>query len=150
MSAYLTCTTVEFTGDEVDEERLDLICLVANQQHKSNPYTIILKALTDRRSDGYKVDVITAGVGVIYTKLDDLKRFHLRYGWKIVKRGLNDDTREVFKFDDADTQKYVLEKLSKYTDTETIIGYFEQLEMPFYSHVINPPDALTENFGAWS
>ena len=148
----LTMATATFNGDAESEQRKELICLVANQSHKRNPFTIIVELCRDRTGTT-PLNLIYSGEGLEYRKFEQYKQHYKqhyqRYGWEIVLHpGAQDDVRTKYDFNTIADQTQAFTHLKSIMDEFTIIEYFKLMEMPFNPTVLGVKNY--EAFGAWS
>lgn len=144
----LTMATATFNGDAESEQRKELICLVANQSHKRNPFTIIVELCRDRTGTT-PPNLICSGEGLEYRKFEQYKQHHQRYGWEIVLHpGAQDDVRTAYDFNTVADQTQLFTHLKAIMDEFTIIEYFKLMEMPFDPVVLGVKNYKA--FGAWS
>lgn len=145
----LTVTVSQLTGDVVDEEKMTLICLVANQTDKRNPYTAIIKIESNRRTDSTP-SIYKSGEGLIYREFESVKQFQCRYGWSLVRQSRHqDDTHRLFNFNDATEQRYIFDELSEMMGADFVQDVFSnKLGMPFNPLFVN--ESGYQEFGVWS
>ncbi|MFU9046273.1 hypothetical protein ACNAUY_07760 [Acinetobacter tibetensis] len=144
----LTMATATFKSTSNDEEQMQLICIVANQSHKRNPFSIIVRL--DQPKDGQEPPkLVKSGEGLVYREFEQYKRLHGRYGWEIVLHsGAKDDVRTKYNFNAIADQTQVFTHLKAIMDEWTIVEYFKLMEMPFNPIVLGVKNY--EAFGAWS
>lgn len=146
---FLTVTMSQLNGDAVDEEKMTLICLVANQTANRNPHTAIIKIESNRRTES-KASVYKSGEGLIYREFEGLKQFQCRYGWNIASYShYQDDKSRLFNFNDVTEQRFIFEELIEMMDADFVKDVFSnELHMPFSHDAFNKSGY--SQFGEWS
>lgn len=144
----LTMATATFKSTSNDEEQMQLICIVANQSHKRNPFSIIVR-LDQPKDRQEPPKLVKSGEGLVYREFEQYKRQHGRYGWEIVLHpGAQDDVRTAYDFNTVVDQTQLFTHLKAIMDEFTIIEYFKLMEMPFDPVVLGVKNYKA--FGAWS